>query len=76
MEDKNKVAIQMIGWYVIALLVPILAMIVEWVQTIEMPVSLAAFLISAVAATGVLINRLIKLYFELSGENPIEAPQA
>ena len=72
MDDKNKTAIQMIGWYIIALLIPILAVIIEWVQTIEMPVSLAALLIAAVSATGVLINRLIKLYFELSGENPLE----
>jgi hypothetical protein len=71
MEDKNKIAIQMIGWYLILILVPIIGVLLEWVQQMDIPVSIAALLLASISGLGVLINRLIKLYFALEGDNPL-----
>ena len=76
MDDKNKIAIQMIGWYLILILVPILGVLLEWIQRLDIPVSIAALLIAGISGLGILSNRLIKLYFSLEGESPLESPPA
>lgn len=74
MDNKNKLAIQMIGWYLILILVPIIGVLLEWVQQMDIPVSVAALILAGISGLGVLSNRLIKLYFALDGDSPLESP--
>ena len=76
MDDKTRTAIQMLGWYLILILVPCIAVMIEWIQTLELSITVGSLLISAVSGLGVLINRLIKLYFSLEGESPLEKSPA
>ena len=76
MEDKIKQMYKLIGWFLIAMLIPTFGMVLEYVQATQLPLSLGAFLLSLIGFFGVLVERLIKLFFELEGESPIESPPA
>ena len=72
MEVKIKQMYKLIGWFLIALLIPTFGMVLEYVQVAQLPLSLGAFLLSLIGFLAVLLERLIKLFFELEGESPIE----
>lgn len=72
MEENNKIAIQLVGWFIIAMLVFIFGMVYELVQSLDVPLSVAAFLLALIGFSAELLRRLIKLYFGLEGESPLE----
>jgi len=76
MEVKIKQMYKLIGWFLIALLIPTFGMVLEYVQAAQLPLSLGAFLLSLIGFLAILLERLIKLFFELEGESLIESPPA
>ena len=74
MEDKVKQMYKLIGWFLIAMLIPTFGMVLEYVQAAQLPLSFGAFLLSLIGFFAILLERLIKLFFELEGESPIATP--
>jgi len=72
MDEKIKQMYKLFGWFLIAMMVPLFGMVLEWVQVAGLPLSVGAFLLSFIGFLAILLERLIKLFFELEGENPIE----
>jgi len=72
MEDKIKQMYKLIGWFLIAMLIPTFGLVLEYVQIAQLPLSVGAFLLSLIGFVAVLLERLIKLFFDLAGESPFE----